>query len=337
MSVFIIAEIGVNHNGSLKIAKKLINVAKNCGANAVKFQTFKADNLVLKKTQKAEYQIHNDRSSKTQFEMLKKLELSKSFHNKLIDYCKIKKIIFISTPFDIDSIIYLSKLKLNIIKIGSGEIDNLPYLEKVGSLNKELILSTGMATINEISSALKILIKSGTKKNKITLLHCSTQYPTPLIDANVKSMLHLKNRFKLKIGFSDHTIGSEASMAAVALGANVIEKHITLDNYAKGPDHKASMTPDNFKNFVKSIRNIEIALGSSLKKPTFEEKKNKTVVRKSIVANKNIKKGQKFSSLNLTTKRAGRGLSPMFWYKIIGKKAKHNYNNDDLIKKNEKK
>jgi len=337
MSVFIIAEIGVNHNGSLKIAKSLVDVAKKSGANAVKFQTFNAKSLVTKDTPKAKYQEKNDKSSSTQLEMLEKLQLSKTFHKKLIDYCKKKKIIFISTPFDIESIKFLNKLKLSILKIGSGEIDNLPYLEKIGSLNKKIIISTGMANVLEISNALKILIKSGTKKENITILHCTTQYPTPLEDADIRSITYLKNTFNTNIGYSDHTVGFEASLAAVSLGAQIIEKHLTFDNKAAGPDHIASMNPNDFNYFVTKIRNLEKTLGKGNKKPNLRELINKKIVRKSIIAKKNISKGENFTEDNLTTKRPGNGLSPMFWHDIIGKISKNNYKEDDLIKKSEKK
>lgn len=331
MSVFIIAEVGVNHNGSLDLAKKLIDVACSAGANAIKFQTFKAKNLVTMYSKKANYQINKENNKETQFDMLKKLELTKSNHIKLINYSKIKNIKFLSSPFDIESIELLKSLNLEILKIPSGEITNLPYLRKIGKLRKKIILSTGMSKMNEVKKALDILIKSGTKKNNITLLHSNTEYPTPMKDVNLNAMVAMGNKFRIKFGYSDHTLGIEVDIAAVAMGAVCIEKHLTLDSKMQGPDHKASLEPNQFKRMVEGIRNIELALGQNIKKPTNSEKKNIKLVRKSIVAKTKIKKNEIFSVKNLTTKRPGDGLCPMKWDRLIGAKAKKEYKEDEQI------
>jgi len=331
MSVFIIAEAGVNHNGSVELAKKLIDVASLAGADAVKFQTFKSENLVAASAQKAQYQKENGEADESQLDMLKKLELDTKTHQELIAYSKSKNIMFLSTPFDLESVDLLDELGLKIFKIPSGEITNLPYLEKIGSLNKEIVLSTGMANMSEISDALNILTSAGTDKDNITILHANTMYPTPMKDVNLNAMLSIANEFNLAFGYSDHTLGIEVDIAAVALGASVIEKHFTLDNTMSGPDHKASLQPDELIAMVKAIRNIEIALGSSQKKPSQSETPNIEIARKSIVAAKNIKIGDVFSEENLTTKRPAKGLSPMKWHDIIGTKAKQNYSLDDLI------
>ncbi|SFV59562.1 N-acetylneuraminate synthase [hydrothermal vent metagenome] len=332
MSVFIIAEAGVNHNGSIELAKKLIDVASEAGADAVKFQTFKAKHLVSKNALKAEYQKENMNSADdSQFNMLKKLELDTDTHKELIAYCKDKDIIFLSTPFDQDSIVLLDNLGLEIFKIPSGEITNLPYLRHIGSLNKKVILSTGMADIGEIEDALDILIEAGTPKENITVLHANTQYPTPMEDVNLNAMVTIGNTFDVAFGYSDHTLGIEVDIAAVALGASCIEKHFTLDKTMEGPDHKASLEPDELKAMVKAIRNIEVALGSKIKKPSKSEQPNMEVVRKSIVAAKSIKKGEKFSKDNLTIKRPGNGISPMRWDEIVGAVAQKDYEVDELI------
>lgn len=282
--VFIIAEAGVNHNGKIEIAKKLIDVAAESGADAVKFQTFKASNLVSKTAQKAEYQKQTTDINETQFEMIKKLELNVDAHKELMAYCADKCILFLSTPFDHESIDLLNDLGLEIFKIPSGEITNLPYLRKIGSLNKEVILSTGMAGLSEIEDALNVLIFSGTGKENITVLHANTEYPTPMEDVNLKAMQTIANTFNIDVGYSDHTLGFEVDVAAVAMGAKVIEKHFTLDKTMEGPDHKASLDPDEIKQMVQAIRNIEKALGDGVKKPSNSERKNISVVRKSIVA-----------------------------------------------------
>ena len=331
MSVFIIAEAGVNHNGSIELAKKLIDVAVDAGVNAVKFQTFKTENLVSKNAQKAEYQKETTDAKESQFEMIKKLELDVDTHYELISYCNSKNIMFLSTPFDLDSIDLLDKLELPIFKIPSGEITNLPYLRKIGALKKQVILSTGMADIGEIEDALDVLIKAGTSKDKITVLHANTMYPTPYQDVNLRAMVTIGNTFDIAFGYSDHTLGIEVDIAAVALGASVIEKHFTLDKMMEGPDHKASLEPNELKKMVEGIRNIERALGSSIKKPSLSEKPNVNMARKSIVANCSIKKGEILSEDNLTIKRPGNGISPMRWDEIIGKVATKDYKKDDLI------
>ena len=331
MSVFIIAEAGVNHNGSVKLAYKLIDVASASGVNAVKFQTFKAENLVSKNAQKAEYQKQTTNPSESQFNMLKKLELDANAHRRLIDYCDKKDIIFLSTPFDYESIELLNKLKLQIFKIPSGEITNLTYLRHIGSLNKKVILSTGMSNLKEIGDAIKILINAGTLKENITVLHANTMYPTPMEDVNLRAMQTIQNKFDVAVGYSDHTLGIEVDIAAVAMGATIIEKHFTLDTTMEGPDHKSSINPEELKAMVSSIRNIEKALGSSIKKPSKSEKPNIIMARKSIVASKSIKKGELFTENNLTTKRPGTGLSPMEWDSVIGKVAKRDYQIDDLL------
>ena len=331
MSVFIIAEAGVNHNGCQETAKKLIDAAVEAGADAVKFQTFKAENLVSTKAEKAQYQKETTNSEESQFDMIKKLELDVKTHDILIDYCNTKGIMFLSTPFDHDSIYLLNKLGLEIFKIPSGEITNLPYLREIGKLNKKVILSTGMANIGEIEMALNILIESGTKKDNITILHANTMYPTPMEDVNLKAMLTIGNTFDIKYGYSDHTLGIEVDIAAVAMGASCIEKHFTLDKNMDGPDHKASLEPDELKAMVKGIRNIEIALGSSIKKASKSETPNIEVARKSIVAKTSIKKGEILSEKNITCKRPAKGISPMRWDEIIGTKATQNYEKDELI------
>jgi len=331
MSVFIIAEAGVNHNGSIKIAKKLINLASEAGADAIKFQTFKAENLVTKNLEKANYQKNNTSKKESQYKMLKKLELTKETHQELIRYSKKKKIQFLSSPFDHESIQLLNDLGLKIFKIPSGEITNFPYLKHIGKLKKKIILSTGMANILEIRNALNILINSGTKKSNIIVLHANTEYPTPMEDVNLNAMITIRNLFKVAVGYSDHTLGLEVDIAAVALGAKCIEKHFTLNRNMRGPDHKASLEPKELKHMVRSIRNVEQALGDGTKKPTKSEKKNIKIVRKSIVAKTKIKKGERLSKKNITIKRPGTGMSPMKWEKILGTKAIKNYNIDDLI------
>jgi len=328
---FIIAEAGVNHNGSIELAKKLIDVAVEAGVNAVKFQTFKADKLVLKYAPKAEYQKKTTCKNESQYEMIKKLELDIKTHKELISYCKQKGIMFLSTPFDHDSIELLNNLGLEIFKIPSGEITNLPYLRHIGSLKKRVILSTGMATLGEIEDALDVLISAGTLKENITVLHTNTMYPAPLEDVNLKAMQTIAYAFKVDVGYSDHTLGIEVPIAAVAMGAKVIEKHFTLSRDIKGPDHKASLEPDELKAMVKAIRNIELALGDGIKKPTVSEIPNIKIARKSIVAKKPIKKGEILTEENLTTKRPGNGISPMRWDEIIGTVASKDYEMDDLI------
>ncbi|CUU74115.1 N-acetylneuraminate synthase [Campylobacter hyointestinalis] len=329
--VFIIAEAGVNHNGSLELAKKLIDEAVVAGADAVKFQTFKAELCISKNADKAEYQKQTTDKNESQFDMIKKLELNEYAHTELIKYCKIKNIMFLSTPFDLQSVDLLNGFGLEIFKIPSGEITNLPYLRKIASLNKKVILSTGMANLGEIEATLEILTKNGTLKENITVLHANTEYPTPLGDVNLKAMLTIRGAFGVKVGYSDHTPGIEVPIAAVALGATVIEKHFTLDKTMPGPDHKASLEPSELQSMVKAIRNIEIALGDGIKKASSSESKNKPIARKSIVAKCDIKKGDLFSESNLTIKRPGSGISPMRWDEVIGLRATRDYKEDELI------
>ena len=329
--VIIIAEAGVNHNGSLKFAKKLVDTALEAKADYIKFQTFKAESISKKNALKANYQKKNSCKSETQFQMLKKLELSENKFLKIISYCKKKKIGFLSSPFDIESFNFLKKYNMKFIKIPSGEITNLPLLTEIGKSNKQLILSTGMANIREIKDALHVLNKSGTKNSKITLLHCNTEYPTPFKDANLKAIKTLRNVFNVNVGYSDHTLGIEASIAAAALGANVIEKHFTLNRNFEGPDHSSSLEPDELSRMIKAIRNIELSMGNGKKVPSSSEKKNIKVARKSIVAKCQILKGELFSIKNLAVKRPFKGISPMRWHKVIGKRAKKKYKPDDFI------
>lgn len=331
MKTFIIAEAGVNHNGSIELAKKLIDIALEAGADAVKFQTFKTENVVSGCAPKAEYQQKTTSKDETQFEMIKKLELSFSDFNELKAYCDNKGIIFLSTPFDLDSARFLKEIGLEIFKIPSGEITNYLLLREIGSYRKKVILSTGMADLGEIEDALDVLIESGTKREDITVLHCNTEYPTPFEDVNLKAMLTIKYAFKIEVGYSDHTLGIEIPIAAVGLGARVIEKHFTIDRNLPGPDHKASLEPHELKQMVQAIRNIEKALGDGIKKPSKSELKNLQIARKSIVAKRNIKKGEIFTEENLTIKRPGNGISPMRWNEIIGRKAKKDFLEGEII------
>lgn len=329
--VFIIAEAGVNHNGSLDLAKKLVDMAVLAGCDAVKFQTFKADNLLIASAPKADYQLKATPGDESQYEMIKRLELKIKDHQELISYCAERSIEFFSSPFDLESIDLLNSLKLDIFKIPSGEITNLPYLKKIASLNKRIILSTGMADLTEIRAALEVLESCGTIKEKISLLYCVSDYPASFEDIDLKTIIALKKEFSLKVGYSDHTLGWEAAIAAVALGAEIIEKHLTLDKSLPGPDHKASLNPDEFKAMVLAIRNIEKGLGQGVKKISFSEARNREVVRKSIVAAKIIRQGEEFSEFNLATKRPSGGISPMRWEDVIGKKAKRQFQIDELI------
>ena len=328
----IIAEAGVNHNGDIAKAKALIDKGAEAGVDYVKFQTFKARNLVTKQAKRAAYQDKNTQNNDSQYEMLKKLELSQDVHKELIDYCSKKGVQFLSTGFDFESLEFLAGLGITIAKIPSGEITNLPYLRKVATLFPEVILSTGMANITEIKDAVKVLTDNGVSKDKITVLHCNTEYPTPMEDVNLKAMLHIQQEVGVAIGYSDHTLGIEVPIAAVALGATVIEKHFTLDKTLPGPDHKASLEPEELKTMVIAIRNIEKAVGGSgIKEVSASEAKNKPIVRKSIVAAKKILKGEPFTIENLTVKRPATGISPMQWDNLIGKTAKKNFQEDDLI------
>ncbi len=327
----IIAEAGINHNGNIKIAKKLVDVAKISGANYIKFQTFKTENLVCKNTKTAKYQKKYGEKKETQFNLLKKLEFSQTNHKKIIQHCKRKKISFLSSPFDLESLNLLFRLKVFHIKIASGEINNYILLKKVAKRAKKIFISSGMSTLSEVSEAIKILVKNGAKKKYITVLHCHTDYPTKLDDVNLYAMKNMEKKFNINVGYSDHTLRNETAIASVALGAKVIEKHITLNKNMKGPDHRASMEPKDFFNYVKLIRNTEVLLGSYLKKPTKSELRNKTLVRKSIVAKKKINKGEIFSEQNITCKRPEGGISPIFWNKVMGKKSKKNFKTDEFI------
>ena len=331
MSVFIIAEAGVNHNGSIELAFKLIDAAVEAAVDAVKFQTFKAENLVSKNTQKAEYQIQTIDPSESQLDMLIKLELNVDVHKKLIKYCNAKGIMFLSSPFDHDSIDLLNELGLKIYKIPSGEITNLPYLRSIGSLAKQVILSTGVSTLKEVGDALAILVDSGTKKENITVLHANTMYPTPMEDVNLNAMKTIKKEFDVAVGYSDHTLGIEVDIAAVAMGASIVEKHFTIDKAKEGPDHKASLEPEELRAMVIAIRNVEKALGDGIKIPSGSEKPNIVVARKSILASQKIKKGDTLTEENIVVKRPGNGISPMKWDKVLGTVAVKDYQADEII------
>ncbi|ECV9671990.1 N,N'-diacetyllegionaminate synthase [Campylobacter jejuni] len=327
----IIAEAGVNHNGDLNLAKKLIEVAAKSGADFVKFQSFKAELCVSKNAKKAAYQLETTAKDESQLEMIKKLELDFNAHQLLISHAKQCGIAFLSTPFDLESIELLDELGLEVFKIPSGEITNLPYLKKIAKLNKKIILSTGMSNLGEIEVALEILCKEGTQRANITLLHCTTEYPAPFDEVNLKAIQTLKNAFNLDVGYSDHTKGIHISLAAIALGASVIEKHFTLDKNMSGPDHKASLEPDELQELCTKIREIESALGDGIKQASKSERKNIEIARKSLVAKKKIKKGEIFSEENLTTKRPASGISAMRYDEYLGKKASKNYEEDELI------
>ena len=328
----IIAEAGPNHNGKLKLAYKLVDLAKKCGADFVKFQTAIPELHISKFAQKAKYQIKNTKSKGSHLDMIKKLTLSYDQFKLLKKYCKKKNIEFLSTPFDLRSIEFLKSLKMKYFKIPSGEITNLPYLQKVGKLKKKIIMSTGMANMKEIDDALKILISNGTKKKNITVMQCNTEYPTPIKDANLNAMLTIKKHLKVDVGYSDHTEGIEASLAAAALGAKIIEKHFTLNKNMIGPDHKASIEENELVNLVKGVRKISLALGDGVKKVSPSEKRNIKIARNSLVAAESIKKGKKFTIKNIIAKRPGTGISPMYLFKVIGKRAKKNFVRDELIK-----
>ena len=330
-STLIIAEAGVNHNGSIKMAKQLIDVAADAGADFVKFQTFKADSLVTKKADKADYQKKLTQKDESHFEMIRRLELDKSAHKELISYCIQKNIQFLSTAFDIESVNLLSELDIKIYKTPSGEITNLPYLRHIGGLGKPVIMSTGMATLDEVRAAMNLLIDAGLNKKDLTILHCNTEYPTPMNDVNLRAMLTIRDELNVKVGYSDHTLGIGIPIAAVAMGATVIEKHFTLDCNLPGPDHAASLEPDELKSMVNAIRNIEKAMGHGIKKPSSSEKKNIPIARKSIVAKTSITIGEIFSEDNLAVKRPGSGISPMEWENVIGKVSEKSYAADDLI------
>lgn len=331
-SIIIIAEAGVNHNGNIKLAYKLVDMAKRCGADFIKFQTSIPSLHISSHAVKAAYQIKNTGNRQTQLEMSKKFTLSYEDFKKIHKYCKKKKINFLSTAFDLKSIDFLNSLKMKFFKIPSGEITNLPYLQKVGRLKKKILLSTGMSNIKEIYQAIRILIKNGTKKKNITVMQCNTEYPTPMRDVNLRAMHTIKKKFKINIGYSDHTLGIDASLWAAAMGAKVIEKHITLNSSFKGPDHKASIEEKDLALLINKIKLLEIAMGSEEKKITKSEKPNLFIARNSLVASCEIKKGEKFSKKNVTAKRPGNGISPMKINKILGKVAKKNFKYDELIK-----
>lgn len=327
--VFVIAEAGVNHNGDIEIAKQLIDAASEAGADAVKFQTFQADSLVCRTAKKAEYQLETTDRTETQYDMLKKLELTPQMHRELIEHCLKRNIMFLSTPFDLESIKLLSELGMQIYKIPSGEITNLPYLREIAKQQKKIILSTGMSSMDEVKAAVNVLKNNGTED--ITLLHCNTQYPTPISDVNLLAMVKMREETGLPVGYSDHTQGIEVPIAAAALGAEVIEKHFTLDRKMEGPDHKASLEPQELMQMVVGIRKIESALGSKIKQVSESEMTNVAIVRKSIVAAANIKRGEKYTEKNITTKRPATGISPMLWDEIIGKTADRDYKVDEMI------
>lgn len=329
--VFIIAEAGVNHNGSMDLAKKLIDAAIEAKVDAVKFQTFIAENVISKYAEKADYQKESTGYNESQLDMVKKLQLTFNDFIELKVYCETNGIMFLSTPFDLPSIDFLKTLKMGLWKIPSGEITNMPYLIKIGAYNEEVIFSTGMSTLGDIENALRLLINAGTHKKNITVLHCNTEYPTPMADVNLKAMLTIKNAFDVNVGYSDHTLGIEIPTAAVALGAKVIEKHFTLDKSLPGPDHKASLDPNELKEMVKAIRNIELALGSGIKMPTDSEKKNMDIARKSIHLAKNVTAGSILSIDDLTVKRPGNGISSMLLNQIIGCVVKNNLKEDTLL------
>lgn len=330
-STLIIAEAGVNHNGDINLAKQLVDAAAKAGADLVKFQTFNADKLVTHTAPKAEYQKATTDEAQSQVEMLRQLELSAELHEHLIAYCLSQDIGFFSTGFDIESLNYLNSIGAERFKIPSGEITNLPYLRHVGAFGKPIILSTGMATLGEIEAALDVLEKAGTPRAKITILHCNTEYPTPIWDVNLRAMLSIRDAFGVEVGYSDHTLGIEIPIAAVALGATVIEKHITLNRNLPGPDHKASLEPNEFTAMVRAIRNTEQALGDGIKRPSPSEANNKAIARKSLVAAKPIFAGEQFTSENVTTKRPGTGISPMLWDEVKGRIAAQNFASDELI------
>lgn len=329
--VIVIAEAGVNHNGDIVLAKELISSAAKAGADYVKFQTFNAQLVATPKAIQADYQKNNTGISESQLDMISKLELSKEDHYELVNYAKQCNVKMFSTAFDLPSLKFLDELDFDISKIPSGEITNLPYLRLIAKLQKPIILSTGMSSLLEVEQALKILEDNNTPSDQITILHCTSEYPAPFADVNLRAMQTLRDTFNLNVGYSDHTLGIEISLAAVAMGATVIEKHFTLDRTLPGPDHKASLLPDELSLMIQSIRNIELSLGNGIKEPTLSEIKNMEVARKSLVANQPIKKGEVFTQENLTVKRPGIGISPMKYDEVIGMNAPRDFNYDELI------
>ena len=331
MKTLIIAEAGVNHNGDMSLAKKLVDTAAESGADLVKFQTFSADRLATHFAHKAEYQKSETGETESQHAMLRKLELTEEMHVQLIAHCKSRTIGFLSTGFDIESVDLLNRLGQELFKIPSGEITNLPFLQHIGGLRKRVILSTGMSTMDEIESAISVLENSGTPRSKVTVLHCTTAYPAPMSDVNLSAMQSIKSALNVEIGYSDHTLGIEIPIAAVALGATVIEKHFTLDRNMPGPDHKASLEPAELKAMINAIRNIEQALGDGVKRLMPSEVENIVIARKSIVARQSISKGEIFDSENITAKRPNNGISAMQWEEVIGKAANRDYSIDEFI------
>ena len=327
----IIAEAGVNHNGDMQMAKRLIDEAAAAGADLVKFQSFNASRQVTRNAKKADYQTLTTDISESQHAMLQRLELNEAMHRELIAHCAIRGVGFFSTGFDTESVDLLVRLGQEQFKIPSGEITNLPYLRHIGQLGRKVILSTGMATLAEIEAAIDVLEQAGTPRGKLTLLHCTSEYPTPMTEVNLRAMQSLRAAFGVDVGYSDHTQGIEVAVAAIAMGASVIEKHFTLDRTLPGPDHQASLEPAELRTLVSSIRNIEIALGDGIKRPTPSEARNKLVARKSLVASRAIKAGEVFTAENLTTKRPGTGISPMRWDDLLGKRALREFAEDELI------
>ncbi len=331
MKTLIIAEAGVNHNGDLALAIQLIDVAAKAGADVVKFQTFSADRLVTTHARKADYQAQATDAGESQHAMIRRLELTRDMHEALVAHCRARGIRFLSAGFDTESIDLLVQLGQDSFKIPSGEITNLPYLRRVGRCGKPVMLSTGMATLGEIEAALGALEEAGTPRGRITVLHCTTEYPAPMADVNLRAMLAIRDAFGVAVGYSDHTLGIEVAIAAVALGATVIEKHVTLDRNLPGPDHKASLEPDELRAMVMAIRNVEQAMGDGIKRPGLSETKNKPVARKSLVAACDIRAGESFSEANLAVKRPGTGVSPMRWDEVLGRKAVRDFAPDELI------
>jgi N,N'-diacetyllegionaminate synthase len=331
VSILIIAEAGVNHNGELALARQLIDVAAEAGADLVKFQTFSADRLATEHARKADYQVAASDAGESQHAMLRRLELSPEMHGALISHCRARAIKFFSTGFDSKSIDFLANLGLDCFKIPSGEITNLPYLRHVGRYGKRIILSSGMATLGEIEAALEVLGQAGTPRSRITVLHCNTAYPTPMADVNLRAMITIRDAFGVAVGYSDHTLGIEVAIAAAALGATVIEKHFTLDRKMPGPDHAASLEPAELTAMVAAIRNIERALGDGVKRPSPSELQNKSAARKSLVASRRIQAGEPFTEDNLAVKRPGTGISPMRWQEVLGRKAPRDFAPDELI------
>jgi N,N'-diacetyllegionaminate synthase len=331
LKTLIIAEAGVNHNGDLALARRLVDVAAEAGADMIKFQTFSADRLVTIHARKAYYQTQTTELGESQHAMIRRLELTREMHDALIAHCESRGIRFFSTGFDEQSIDLLAELGSDRFKIPSGEITNLPYLRHVGRYGKPVILSTGMATLGEIDAALTVLERAGTARGRITVLHCNTEYPTPMGDVNLRAMLTIREAFGVAVGYSDHTLGIEVPIAAVALGASVIEKHFTLDRTLPGPDHKASLEPNELKAMVAAIRNIEQAMGDGIKRASASEAKNKPIARKSLVAARALRAGEVFSETNIAVKRPGTGLSPMRWDEVLGRKAQRDFAPDELI------